>query len=71
MFGASQLRGKVGRAFFRALSERQYLKDFAGDRSVMDEALRRSLTQWRKLVEAGPLRPITFRTEKRSDDLMR
>ncbi|CAE7215607.1 unnamed protein product, partial [Symbiodinium sp. CCMP2456] len=31
MFGASQLWGKVGRAFFRPLSQRQYMKDLHGD----------------------------------------
>ena len=33
----------------------------------MNKALIRSVTQWRKLVEAGPPRQITFRAEKRSD----
>ena len=66
-FGASQLWGKVGRAFSRALSERQYLKDFGSDRSWMNEALTRAVTQWRKLIESGPPRQITLRAEKKSD----
>ena len=43
MFGASQLWGKVGRAFFRPISERQYSKDLSGDRMDLNEALKRSL----------------------------
>ena len=59
MLGASQ--------FFCALSERQYLKDFGSDRSCMNEALTRALTQWRKLIESGPPTQIAFRAEKKSD----
>ena len=33
----------------------------------MNEALIRALTHWRKLVETGPPRQITFRAEKKSD----
>ena len=36
--------GELGRASFRALFERQYLKDFGSDRSGMNEALIRALT---------------------------
>ncbi|CAE7520554.1 unnamed protein product [Symbiodinium pilosum] len=39
MFGSSQLWGKAGRAFFRPLSERQYLKDLTEDRTRLTEPL--------------------------------
>ena len=52
MFGASQLWGKVGRAFFRPLSERQYMKDLHGDRMEINPAIVRSLIYWKKLVPA-------------------
>ena len=67
MFGASQLWGKVGRVFFRPLSERQYSKDLSGDRMDLNEALKRSLVYWRCLIEFGPPREIPLRTSKRSD----
>ena len=67
MFGASQLWGKVGRAFFRHLSERQYLKDLAEDRMRLTEPLIRALTQWRKLVLQGPPREISLRCQKKCD----
>ena len=43
MFGSSQLWGKVGRAFFRPLSERQYSKDRSSDRMELNPALESSL----------------------------
>ena len=43
MFGASQLWGKVGRAFFRPLSERQYSRDQGGDRSLLTPQIVRAL----------------------------
>jgi hypothetical protein len=59
MFGASQLWGKVGRAFFLAFSERQYGKKFAaGGSTEITEPLRLSLAQWSKLVNNGPPREI-------------
>ena len=63
MFGASQLWGKVGRAFLRSLSERQYLKH------ARDEGSRflLSLFQWLKLVQDGPPRPIEEQKLKKSD----
>ena len=64
MFGASQLWGKFGRAFFCALFERQYLKDFGSNRSCMNEALTRAR---RKLIESGPPRQMAFRAEKKSN----
>ena len=67
MFGASQLWGKVGRAFFRPLSERQYMKDLHGDRMEINPAIVRSLIYWKKLVQRGPPREISLRAEKSSD----
>jgi len=57
MFGASQLWGKVGRAFLRVISERQYShlrRDFA-----LSEALILALKQWQKLINHGQPRPIS------------
>ena len=67
MFGASQLWGKVGRAFFRPLSERQYMKDLRGDRMEINPAIVRSLIYWKKLIQFGPPREISLRAEKASD----
>ena len=67
MFGSSQLWGKIGRAFFRPISERQYMKDRADDRMLLNSALRRSLTQWKFLIEHGPPRPIPLRAPKKCD----
>ena len=65
MFGASQLWGKVGRAFLRALSDRQY------SRKTMDTALTPaliySLYKWRTLVMHGPPRPIPGAGSRKSD----
>ena len=67
MFGASQLWGKVGRAFLRPISERQYVRFPLKDGFALDPALRSSLAHWRHLVEAGPPRPIDMRSEKPAD----
>ena len=67
LFGASQLWGKVGRAFLRPISERQYSRFAKDDRFGLDPALRESLRQWLKLVDAGPPRPIDFCANKRAD----
>ena len=65
MFGASQLWGKVGRAFLRAQSDRQY------SRRTMDTsltpALIYSLYKWRTLVMHGPPRPIPGSGSRKSD----
>ena len=45
---------KIGRAFFRRLSERQYSKDMSSDRMELNEALKCSLLYWRGLIEYGP-----------------
>ena len=66
MFGASQLWGKLGRAFLRSLSERQYARS-SSDPFFLDEALKRSLAHWKKLIGDGPPRPIEFRSSKISD----
>ena len=67
MFGASQLWGKVGRAFFRPLSERQYSRDQGGDRSLLTPQIVRALKHWKRLISAGPPRPIDLRTERKAD----
>ena len=55
MFWASQLRGKVGRAFLRPISERRYWKMPVASEFVLDSALIEALKQWKRLVQAGPL----------------
>ena len=64
MFGASQLWGKVGRAFLRSISERQYWKFPPNSEFKLGKALEESLRQWRKLVDSGPPRPIDFAHDK-------
>lgn len=64
MFGASQLSGKIGRAFLRSLSERQYSKF---NHTALNKAIVLSLQHWRWLVVAGPPRPI-LETNPRSAD---
>jgi len=64
MFAASQLWGKVGRAFLLAVSERQYSK-FA--ESVLGMALRAALVQWKKLITNGPPRQISALVERKAD----
>ena len=56
MFGASQLWGKIGRAFLRALSERQYTRS---PKTGLNLALKLALKQWELLIDHGPPRPIT------------
>ena len=70
MFGASQLWGKVGRAFLRSLSERQYLKHARDDSFALNSALLLSLFQWLKLVQDGPPRPIEEQKLKKSDAVL-
>ena len=67
MFGASQLWGKVGRAFLRSISERQYCKFPASSEFVLSDALKESLLQWKKLVESGPPRPIDVACSRPAD----
>ena len=67
MFGASQLWGKVGRAFLRVISERQYQRFPSGSEFVLDPPLRAALAQWRYLVQEGPPRPIETVGEKPAD----
>ena len=64
MFGASQLWGKVGRAFLRALSERQY-SSFSSVK--VNSAINRSLNEWKFLLESGPPRPIDLVEKKLVD----
>ena len=68
MFGASQLWGKVGRAFLRVISERQYARSpVSEDGFIVDEALKFALEHWRHLIHAGPPRPIEVRKLKKPD----
>ena len=68
MFGASQLWGKVGRAFLRVISERQYARFPVGDSGfALDEPLRFALEHWRHLIRAGPPRPIEMKKIKKPD----
>ena len=64
MFGASQLWGKIGRAFLRSLSERQCSKV---PRSDVNKAIALSLRHWRSLIEGGPPRPIEFAGSRKAD----
>ena len=65
MFGASQLWGKVGRAFLRALSDRQYSRRTTD--TSLTPALLYSLYKWRALVMHGPPRPIPGSGSRKSD----
>ena len=64
MFGASQLWGKIGRAFLRALSERQYTKF---NQAVLNPAIVLALQQWKWLINEGPPRPILESKPKVAD----
>ena len=64
MFGSSQLWGKIGRAFLRALSERQYTKL---NQSHLSQAIVLALKQWKWLIEEGPPRPISVSRPRSSD----
>lgn len=70
MFGASQLWGKVGRAFLRAISERQYARSHTSVVFELDQALRASLLQWKKLVQDGPPRTIELYAHKKADAVL-
>ena len=67
MFGASQLWGKIGRAFLRVISERQYARFAPTDQFKVDEPLERALQHWKVLINQGPPRPIDFRFNKVAD----
>ena len=67
MFGASQLWGKVGRAFLRVVSERQYLRFPIGREFKLDDPLKEALGQWKFLVNHGPPRPIEMAGERLVD----
>ena len=67
MFGASQLWGKIGRAFLRPISERQYWKFPPSAEFKLDLQLAESLRQWRKLIMGGPPRPIDLARERLTD----
>ena len=67
MFGASQLWGKVGRAFLRVISERQYSRHPPEGVFTLGIPLRKALEQWKFLVEKGPPRPIEMSCPKFAD----
>ena len=64
MFGSSQLWGKIGRAFLRALSERQYS---SAARSSLNSALKAALEEWKFLISKGPPRPIEEARIRKAD----
>ena len=66
-FRSFHLWGKVGRAFLRSISERQYCKFPASGEFKLGRALEESLRQWRKLVDGGPPRPTDVAHERLSD----
>ena len=52
MFGASQLWGKIGRAFLIAISERQYMKFKGSDEAhKLGRSLMLSLEVWKGLLD--------------------
>ena len=65
MFGASQLWGKIGRAFLRALSDPQYSRKTSA--TALTPALLYSLYKWRTLVMHGPPRPIPSSGPRKTD----
>ena len=68
MFAASQLWGKVGRAFLLAISERQYSKSLGKDQKAqLGKALEHSLRQWLKLIESGPPRQLKQAAPAKAD----
>eukprot|EP00435_Cladocopium_sp_Y103_P034728 s2383_g9.t1 len=67
MFGSSQLWGKVGRAFLRVISERQYLRFPLGHEFALDPPLTAALLHWKMLISDGPPRPIETVHEKLTD----
>ena len=69
MFAASQLWGKVGRAFLLAISERQYMKFrmYRDEKLSHGTALRKALEQWLRLIKVGPPRELTIVYEQKSD----
>eukprot|EP00434_Breviolum_minutum_P005737 symbB.v1.2.005053.t1/scaffold291.1/size238869/18 len=64
MFGASQLWGKIGRAFLRLLSERQYVRNPCSD---MNKALVKSPEHWTWLIQHCPPRPIQVAAAQKPD----
>ena len=68
MFAASQLWGKVGRAFLLAISERQYSKTLSKDqKALLGTALEHALKQWLRLVNEGPPRELKQVAPARAD----
>ena len=67
MFGASQLCAKIGRAFLRVISERQYMRIPLKSSFGLDSALKEALVQWKDLVDAGPPRTIDQQVSKKAD----
>ena len=67
MFGASQLWGKVGRAFLRVISERQYARHPPDGSFSLGIPLKKALEQWIFLVKEGPPRSIALSVSKFSE----
>ena len=60
MFAASQLWGKVGRAFLGPLSERQYTRTY---RENLDKAIQLALEEWLKPLDNAPRRKLKLNPE--------
>ena len=55
LYAATQLWGKIGRAYLRPLSERQ---DSKQPRTKLDKALELALKAWIKLLDSAPRRTL-------------
>ena len=55
MYAATQLWGKIGQAYLRPLSERQYSKQ---PTTKLDKALELALKAWIRLLDSAPRRPL-------------
>ena len=55
LYAATQLWGKIGRAYLRPLSERQYSKK---PRTKLDKALELALKAWIRLLDSAPRRTL-------------
>ena len=67
MFAASQLWGKVGRAFLLAMPETQYARGYDLAKHGLGRALALALKQWVNLVRMGPPRELKPSCPARAD----
>ena len=66
-FGATHMWGKIGRAFLRAISERQYVQLYRDD---INEAIRRSLMEWARIIRDGKRRSLMSATDDEVDGVL-